>query len=100
MYSASPTSPESLRAKWWVLWAEWLERYPEIYSLEDGLAEEDWEGWAKLTQQLGGKVQLVADDIFVTNPEIFSKGIRAWNCQLDPDQAQPDRDDYRNSPLH
>jgi enolase len=57
------------------LWAEWLERYPEIYSLEDGLAEEDWEGWAKLTQQLGAKVQLVADDIFVTNPRIFSKGI-------------------------
>jgi enolase len=57
------------------LWAEWLERYPEIYSLEDGLAEEDWEGWTKLTQQLGGKVQLVADDIFVTNPEIFIKGI-------------------------
>jgi enolase len=58
------------------LWAEWLERYPEIYSLEDGLAEDDWEGWAKLTQQLGQKVQLVADDIFVTNPDIFSKGIR------------------------
>jgi enolase len=57
------------------LWAAWLERYPEIYSLEDGLAEEDWEGWEKLTQQLGRRVQLVADDIFVTNPEIFSKGI-------------------------
>lgn len=57
------------------LWAEWLERYPEIYSLEDGLAEEDWDGWAKLTQQLGTKVQLVADDIFVTNAKIFSKGI-------------------------
>jgi enolase len=58
------------------LWAEWMKRYPEIYSLEDGLAEEDWEGWVKLTQQLGGKVQLVADDIFVTNPDIFAKGIR------------------------
>jgi enolase len=58
------------------LWAQWLERYPEIYSLEDGLAEEDWQGWEKLTQQLGRKVQLVADDIFVTNPEIFSKGIQ------------------------
>jgi len=59
------------------LWADWLERYPEIYSLEDGLAEEDWEGWAKLTKQLGRKVQLVADDIYVTNPEIFAKGIRS-----------------------
>jgi enolase len=58
------------------LWADWLERYPEIYSLEDGLAEEDWEGWAKLTKQLGRRAQLVADDIFVTNPEIFAKGIR------------------------
>jgi enolase len=58
------------------LWAEWLERYPEIHSLEDGLAEEDWEGWARLTQQLGGKVQLVGDDIFVTNPEILARGIQ------------------------
>lgn len=58
------------------LWMDWLKRYPEIYSLEDGLAEEDWDGWVKLTQQVGEKVQLVADDIFVTNPEIFSKGIR------------------------
>jgi enolase len=58
------------------LWADWIKRYPEIYSLEDGLAEEDWDGWAELTQQLGGKVQLVADDIFVTNPTIFNEGIR------------------------
>jgi enolase len=40
------------------MWAEWLGRYPEIHSLEDGLAEEDWDGWAKLTRQLGGKVQI------------------------------------------
>jgi len=58
------------------LWTDWLKRYPEIYSLEDGLAEEDWDGWEKLTQQLGGEVQLVGDDIYVTNPDIFSKGIR------------------------
>jgi enolase len=58
------------------LWADWMKRYPEIFSLEDGLAEEDWDGWAKLTQQLGGKVQLVGDDIFVTNPGIFNLGIR------------------------
>jgi enolase len=58
------------------MWTDWLKRYPEIYSLEDGLAEEDWGGWAELTQQLGGKVQLVADDIFVTNPSIFNEGIR------------------------
>ncbi len=58
------------------LWADWLERYPEIRSLEDGLAEDDWEGWRRLTQQLGAKAQLVGDDIFVTNPQIFAKGIR------------------------
>ena len=58
------------------LWKDWLAQYPEIFSLEDGLAEEDWNGWADLTKELGSKVQLVGDDIFVTNPEIFEKGIQ------------------------
>jgi enolase len=58
------------------LWTEWLDRHPAIFSLEDGLAEEDWDGWVQLTKQLGGRVQLVADDIFVTNPAIFAKGIQ------------------------
>jgi enolase len=57
------------------LWADWLKKYP-IPSLEDGLAEDDWEGWKKLTAKLGSQAQLVGDDIFVTNPEIFSKGIK------------------------
>ncbi len=56
------------------LWADWLKKYP-IPSLEDGLAEDDWEGWKKLTAKLGGQAQLVGDDIFVTNPEILSRGI-------------------------
>ena len=56
------------------LWAEWLKKYP-VFSLEDGLGEDDWAGWKKLTAQLGAKVQLVGDDLFVTNPEIFAKGI-------------------------
>lgn len=51
-----------------------IERYP-ICSIEDGLAEEDWEGWRLLTERLGGKVQLVGDDLFVTNPKRFSKGV-------------------------
>jgi len=55
-------------------WADWAERYP-IVSLEDGLAEDDWDGWKILTERLGGKVQLVGDDIFVTNPERFKRGI-------------------------
>jgi|SRR5579875_533734 len=57
------------------LWSAWLKEYPEVFSLEDGLAEDDWDGWVALTQQLGSKVQLVCDDIFVTNPVIFQKGI-------------------------
>jgi len=55
-------------------WADWIERYP-IVSLEDGLAEDDWDGWKVLTERLGKKVQLVGDDIFVTNPERFGRGI-------------------------
>ncbi len=56
------------------LYAEWINKYP-IVSLEDGLSENDWEGWAKLTKKLGGKIQLVGDDIFVTNPRILKEGI-------------------------
>lgn len=52
-----------------------IEQYP-IVSIEDGLAEEDWEGWRKLTERLGGKIQLVGDDLFVTNPERLAKGIK------------------------
>jgi len=51
-----------------------IEKYP-LYSIEDGLAEQDWENWAVMTEKLGDSVQLVGDDIFVTNPEIFSRGI-------------------------
>jgi len=52
-----------------------IEKYP-IFSIEDGLAEQDWKNWELMTDRLGGSVQLVGDDIFVTNPKIFSKGIR------------------------
>jgi len=55
-------------------WADLVSRYP-IVSLEDGMAEEDWDGWSTLTKKLGEKLQLVGDDIFVTNPTIFQKGI-------------------------
>lgn len=56
-------------------WKQLCEKYP-IYSIEDGLDEEDWEGWQKLTEELGDKVQLVGDDLFVTNTERLSKGIK------------------------
>ena len=55
-------------------WLDWRDRYP-ILSLEDGLGEEDWEGWKALTSKLGARVQLVGDDNFVTNPAIIRKGI-------------------------
>jgi enolase len=56
------------------LWARWCEEYP-IWSVEDGLAEDDWKGWALLTQRLGGRVQLVGDDLFVTNTSRLARGI-------------------------
>ena len=55
--------------------ASWVEEYP-IVSIEDGMAENDWEGWSLLTRTLGSRVQLVGDDVFVTNPEIFQQGIQ------------------------
>jgi len=55
-------------------WEDWVSSYP-ILSIEDGLAEEDWDGWAALTAKLGDRVQLVGDDLFVTNPAILRQGI-------------------------
>jgi enolase len=56
------------------LYEDWIRQYP-IVSIEDGLAEGDWDGWKRLTSTLGARVQLVGDDVFVTNPEILKKGI-------------------------
>jgi enolase len=56
------------------IWKEWAAKYP-IRSIEDGLAENDWEGWKKLTDAIGDKVQLVGDDLFVTNSKFLKKGI-------------------------
>jgi enolase len=58
------------------LYTRWLDEYP-IVSIEDGLAEDDWEGWAKLTTALGDRVQLVGDDLFVTNTERLARGIES-----------------------
>ncbi|MDD5505655.1 MAG: phosphopyruvate hydratase [Candidatus Omnitrophica bacterium] len=69
-FEGSEKSPVDLIA----IYEGWLSRYP-ILSSEDGLSEHDWSGWAQMTQKLGDKVQLVGDDIFVTNPKIFKKGI-------------------------
>ena len=56
------------------LYEDWVRQYP-IISIEDGLAEGDWDGWKTLTKSLGSRVQLVGDDVFVTNPEILGRGI-------------------------
>jgi enolase len=63
------TSQELVR-----FWADWVRQYP-IISIEDGLAEDDWDGWRAMTDELGDKIQLVGDDIFVTNTERLSRGI-------------------------
>ncbi len=65
----------SLTAEQWTdMLATWVEKYP-IISIEDGMAEGDWDGWKHLTEKLGSKVQLVGDDLFVTNTKIFKEGI-------------------------
>jgi enolase len=56
------------------LWASWVKQYP-IILLEDGMAENDWNGWRAITSELGEKIELVGDDVFCTNPQIISKGI-------------------------
>ena len=68
----------------------WLKQYP-IVSIEDGLAEDDWGGWAILTRELGARTQLVGDDIFVTNPKFLKRGIDEHVGEFDPDQGQSDR---------
>ncbi len=66
--------PERTSAQMVELYADWIRQYP-IISIEDGIAEGDWTGWQQLTQAIGDKVQLVGDDVFVTNPEILKRGI-------------------------
>ena len=63
------------------LWSQWCEKWP-IWSIEDGLGEEDWDGWKKLTERLGDQLQLVGDDLFVTNVDYLQRGI-AEQCGND-----------------
>jgi enolase len=74
--SGSPTRSSEQMVE---LFADWVRQYP-ICSIEDGLAENDWDGWKLMTQTLGDKVQLVGDDAFVTNPKILSEGIAYGIC--------------------
>ncbi len=75
---------QSLSAAEFSAWlARWAAQYP-ILSIEDGMAEDDWDGWKTLTQSLGGRVQLIGDDLFVTNPQRLQQGIqqKVANCVL------------------
>ena len=75
-YVMKKSSKKAYTADEWIeVLTAWVEKYP-IISIEDGMAETDWEGWAKLTAALGKKIQLVGDDIFVTNPAILKEGIQ------------------------
>lgn len=56
-------------------WKSWVDKYP-IISIEDGMAEDDWDGWKRMTDVMGKKIQLVGDDIFVTNMERLSEGFK------------------------
>ena len=75
--------------------AKLADAYP-ILSIEDGMAEQDWEGWKLLTEKIGSRRQLVGDDIFVTNTEILEPRHQGRHRQLDPHQGQPDRLAERN----
>ncbi len=81
------------------LYAGWVDRYP-IVSIEDGLAEDDWEGWALLTERLHDRVQLVGDDLFVTNVDRLGEGNRGRRGQRDPGQGESDRDAHRDAAVH
>jgi enolase len=71
---AAERKPQKSREELVKLYRRWVKRYP-IVSIEDGMAEGDWKGWELLTEELGDEVQIVGDDIFVTNPEILARGI-------------------------
>ena len=75
-YTLSKSGEGSYDSKGFIAYLEKLVKdHPAIITIEDGLAESDWEGWALLTKELGGKIQLVGDDLFVTNPAFLRKGI-------------------------
>lgn len=69
---------------------ELIEKYP-IVSIEDGLCEDDFEGWKQMTEALGNRVQLVGDDLFVTNVRRLSCGIALGTANAGSDQGKPDR---------
>jgi len=76
---AAEDKPEKTASEMVAFYSKWVENYPLI-SIEDGLAEDDWEGWKEMTDAIGSKIQLVGDDLFVTNPKRLGKGIDSGVC--------------------
>jgi enolase len=76
-------------------WADWVNKYP-IISIEDGMDEDDWAGWKLHTESLGHKIQLVGDDLFVTNVNRLQRGIDEQHCQRHSHQGKPDWHADRN----
>ena len=87
-YHFHPDAPPSPAEAMIELYAGWLDRFPALVSIEDGLAEDDWEGWTALTRTLGDRVQLVGDDLFVTQDSRLQRGIAGRSRERHPDQAQ------------
>jgi enolase len=77
-------------------WSEWVRQYP-IVSIEDGLAQDDWESWKAITAELGAKVQLVGDDLLVTNPLRVERAVKERACNAPAGEAQSDRDIKRDA---
>ena len=78
------------------MWESFVDKYP-IVSIEDGMGENDWEGWQLMTRRLGHRIQIVGDDLFVTNVERIRKGIEARRGECRADKAQPDRHPDRDA---
>ena len=97
--SRRPTARSAPPTNWSHYYAELQKKYP-IISIEDGCAENDWAGWKKLTDKLGATIQLVGDDLFVTNVEFLTQGHRDRHGQLDPREGEPDRLAHRDARRH
>ena len=80
-------------------YVKWVSSYP-IISIEDGMAEDDWDGWQLLTQKLGSKIQLVGDDLYATNVNRLSQGHQAKSVQFHSHQTQSDWHAYRDNCCH
>ena len=79
LYNLRTEGKKLTSAEMVAFWEEWVEKYP-IISIEDGLAQDDWDGWKLMTEKLGDKIQIVGDDLLVTNPDRVRKGIKEKAC--------------------